>query len=70
MVMDQILDPSDFPWQSSESQMVAFEMKLQIKTVLENLHQGQVGMVKGMIPPSYHHPPPPEPEPEPEQDEG
>lgn len=59
MVMDQILDPADFPWQSSEAQMIAMELKSQIKSVLEWIHTQQTDMLKGMIP--KHPVPPPHP---------
>lgn len=34
LLSDQILEPSDFPWQGSESQVIAFEVKSRIKNAL------------------------------------
>lgn len=42
MLNDNILDPSDFPWQSSESQMVCVEVKMGLKGALQNIQKGQI----------------------------
>lgn len=45
MLSDQILEPSDFPWQGSEAQVTAFEVKQRIRTVLESHLMGEVNVI-------------------------
>lgn len=64
MLMDQILPPDGFPWQTDESQIIAQEVRSQLKGALQMLHTGQMEMLKGMLPqqrPGEEEPPPPPP---------
>lgn len=45
MLSDQILEPGDYPWQGSESQMIAFEVKQRIKSALEQHLQMEVNVI-------------------------
>lgn len=54
MLMDQILPPDGYPWQTDESQIIAQEVRSQLKRALQMMHTGQMEMVKEMIP---KHPP-------------
>lgn len=47
----EILDPDDFPWQSTESQRVAMEVKMGLRAIVDKLHHGQMQMLIQAIPP-------------------
>jgi len=50
MLRDQILDPKDFPWQSSESEIIALEVKMQLKQATEHQHLTTTNFLKSAIP--------------------
>lgn len=54
MVHDEILDPGDYPWQGSESQMIALEVKLGLKGAIESIHRGQANMIRQMVMQKIH----------------
>jgi hypothetical protein len=58
MLVDQILDPKDFPWQSSESEMIALEVKMQLKKAIERKAMMDLQMMTSAIP--VEPPPPPD----------
>lgn len=57
--MDQLLEPSEFPWQSSESQIVALELKTQLKNVLQTMHARELQAMTQFIPQAPQPPQPP-----------
>lgn len=71
MLTDQILEPSDFPWQGSESQVIAFEVKERIRSALQQHLQMEVGVIGSMYLAKLSEEPEPEPDDEPDdEDEG
>lgn len=49
-VGDELLEPSEYPWQSNESQMIAMELKVQLKSVVEQMAVETVKMLATMVP--------------------
>src|SRR4051812_38447325 len=48
MLNDNILDPAEFPWQSSEAQMVCVEVKMGLKGALQNIQRSQIKTIAGI----------------------
>ena len=49
-IRDELLDPGEFPWQSTESQLIALELKNQLKGVIETMARENVAMLSSMVP--------------------
>ena len=56
MVCDQVLEPGDYPWQTSESQVVAMEFKSHIKRVMEELQYQKNQQIQSFLPPHQQQP--------------
>lgn len=65
LLCDQILEPTDFPWQGNESQVVAFEVKSRIRLQLEMRLQAEIGVIGSMFLQKMSEVPTDEPEGEP-----
>lgn len=48
MLMDQILDPGDYPWQSTEHQVVGMEVKAQLKGYFDQTNASKMFAVAQM----------------------
>jgi hypothetical protein len=46
---DELLPPGEFPWQNSESEMIALEIKQQIKHLVEQQQHEHTNMLSGMV---------------------
>src|SRR5262252_1442205 len=44
-VVDELLDPKDFPWQSSENQMIVLDIKSQLRSHLESALHAEMNVI-------------------------
>jgi hypothetical protein len=49
LLNDQILGPEEFPWQTSEGEMVALEVKGQIKNAMEQLQSANTDFLSQAV---------------------